>query len=537
MSIRVYPWLVPIIEQSDWSANRTFRLGGIPRDGKPARNWYLAGMLQFSDKVKAKLAALPDQPGVYLMRNRQGKIIYIGKAASLRSRVSSYFRRSTFSKADPKLRGLIRSIEDLDFVPLKTEAEAVLTESRLIKDYRPRYNISLKDDKRFLLLRVNLGEPYPRFEAVRIRKDDGARYWGPYASSPAAWASLEFVEKQFGLRRCAPREPGVEDHRHCLNDVVRFCSAPCVGKVTAEEYGERVRTACGFLDGERREFLEALRQQMAAAAKEMRFEKAAALRDTYLLLLKGIREKARGRKSLRMKKEEAGKGLEELARRLGLERPPKVIECYDISNISGTNSVASRVVSVEGVPTPSRYRMYRIKSVEGADDPASMAEVIRRRFARALEEKEALPDLVLVDGGLTQLRAARGALDALGLSGQRVAGLAKQYEELFHDPANAAPPLRFEADSPALRVIQQIRDEAHRFALTYHRTLRARKIRESVLDDIEGIGEKRKEKLLARFGSLERLRRAGEEEIAAAPDIGPAMARRIHAALHGGGGG
>ncbi len=491
-------------------------------------------MWTFSDKVKAKLAALPDQPGVYLMRNRQGRIIYVGKAASLRSRVSSYFRRATLAKADPKLRGLIHSIDDLDFIPLKTEAEATLTESRLIKDYRPRYNVSLKDDKRFLLLRVNLQDPFPRFSAVRLRKEDGARYWGPYASSAAAWASLEFVEKQFGLRRCSPRVPGPEDHRHCLNDIVRFCSAPCIGKASPEQYRERVLTAGAFLDGGRREFLDHLRQQMAAAAKEMRFEKAAALRDTYLLLLKGIREKARGRKTLRLKREEAQQGLAELQRCLGLPQPPGVIECYDVSNISGTSSVASRVVAVAGIPTPARYRTYRIKTVAGADDPASMAEVIRRRFTRALEEKEKLPDLVLVDGGIAQLRAARAELEALGLGRQRVAGIAKQFEELYHDPDNERAPLRFASDSPALRVIQRIRDEAHRFALTYHRKLRARRIRESILDDVPGIGAKRKAGLLAHFGSVERLRRASREEIAAAPNVGPKMAAWIFTALRGG---
>lgn len=489
-------------------------------------------MIRFSDKVKAKLAGLPDRPGVYLMRNRQGKIIYIGKAASLRSRVGSYFRRGTFAKADPKLRGLIRSIDDLDFVVLKSEAEATLTESRLIKDYHPRYNVLLRDDKRFLLLRVNENDPFPRFDAVRLRKEDGARYWGPYASSAAAWASLEFIEKQFGLRRCSPRVPGPEDHKHCLNDIVRFCSAPCVGKVTPEAYRGRVAAACAFLDGDRREPLEELRRQMASAAAEMRFEKAAALRDMYLLLLKGIREKARGRKSLQLKREEARQGLDELQRRLGLERRPEVIECYDISNISGTLSVASRVVSVGGVPAPARYRMYRIKTVEGADDPASMAEVIRRRFGRALAEKEPLPDLVLVDGGITQLRAARAELDALGLDDLRAAGIAKQFEELVHDPANEQAPLRFSADSPALRVLQQIRDEAHRFALTYHRKLRAQKIQESMLDDLPGIGAKRKERLLAHFGSVARLRKAAAEDIAAAPDIGPKTAAMIHAALH-----
>ncbi|MDR0993708.1 MAG: excinuclease ABC subunit UvrC [Verrucomicrobiota bacterium] len=489
-------------------------------------------MLQFSEKVRTKLAALPDKPGVYLMRNRQGRIIYIGKAASLRSRVSSYFRHSTFSKADPKIRGLIRSIDDFDFIELKSEAEATLTESRMIKDYRPRYNSLLKDDKRFLLIRVNLQDPVPRFDAVRIRKDDGARYWGPYASSAAAWASLEFIEKQFGLRRCSPRVPGVEDHKHCLNDVVRFCSAPCIGKVSPEEYHARVRTACEFLDGNRREYLEDLRRQIASAAGELKFEKAAALRDMYLLLTKGIRERARGRKSPTLKQEEARKGLEELQQRLGLDHLPDVIECYDISNISGTLSVASQVVSVRGLPAPARYRMYRIKTVEGADDPASMAEVIRRRFTRALEENERLPDLVMVDGGITQLRAARAELDALGLPRQRLVGIAKQFEELYHDPENEQAPLRFAPDSPALRVVQQIRDEAHRFALTYHRKLRARRIHESVLDDIHGIGERRKALLLKQFGSVARLKRATVEEIASAPDIGLKTAEIIHAALH-----
>lgn len=491
-------------------------------------------MYSVPEKVKVKLAALPARPGVYLMRNRQGRIIYIGKAASLKARVSSYFRRGTFAKADPKLRGLIRSIQDLDFLVLKTDAEATLTESRLIKEYRPRYNVSLKDDKRFLLLRVNLNDPFPRFDAVRLRKEDGARYWGPYASSAAAWVSLEFLDKQFGLRRCSSRVPGPEDHRHCLNEIVRYCSAPCVGKVTPEQYRERVRLACEFLDGERREFLEPLRQQMRAAAADMKFERAAALRDTYLLLVKGIREKVRGRKSLSIKMEEARQGLAELQTKLGLQQLPDVIECYDISNISGTSSVASRVVAVGGMPTPMRYRMYRIKTVAGADDPASMAEVIRRRFARAQAEREPLPNLVLVDGGITQLRAARAQLDELNLPHLRVAGIAERFEELYHDPANESAPLRFAADSPALRVIQRIRDEAHRFALTYHRKLRSERIRESMLDDIPGIGRKRKGKLLAHFGSVERLRRASQDEIAKAPDIGPKLAALIHGALQGG---
>ena len=491
-------------------------------------------MYAVPEKVREKLAVLPDRPGVYLMRNRQGKIIYIGKARSLKDRVGSYFLPSTWRRAEPKLRGLLRSVADLDVEVVGSEAAALLLESRLIKDFHPRYNVLMRDDKRFLLIRVNLNDPFPRFTAVRMRKEDGARYWGPYASSAAAWATLEFVEKQFGLRSCAPRVPGPEDYRHCLNDVIRFCSAPCIEKVSRAEYRERVLTACAFLDGERREFLKVLREQMEGAAKEMRFEKAAALRDMYLLLIKGIKEKARGRKSIGMKREEARRGLEELRAAMGLERVPEVMECYDISNISGTSSVASRVVAVGGMPERRRYKRYRIKWVEGADDPASMAEVVGRRFKRALEEGEALPDLVLVDGGITQLRAARAVLDGLGLEGQAVAGIAEQYEELFVDVTNKTPPLRFAAESAALRVLQQIRDEAHRFALAYHQKVRERRIQESVLDDIPGIGRQRKERLLAFFGSVARLRRASVERLMEAPDVGPKMAALIYRALHPG---
>lgn len=487
--------------------------------------------MEFSAKVKAKLAALPESPGVYMMRDRQGKIIYIGKAANLRHRVQSYFRRSTLAKAEPKLRGLIRSIADLDVMEVKSEAEATLTESRLIKDYRPRYNILLRDDKRFLLLKVNLQEPIPRFEAVRLKKEDGARYWGPYASTPSARAALEFVEKQFGLRRCLPRIPVEEDHRHCLNDIVRFCSAPCIGKITPEDYRARVESACAFLDGDRRDMLDELRRQMEHEAQQLHFEKAAALRDMYLLLIKAVKEKARVRKTAFLKETEAQQGLEELQNRLHLPSPPEMIECYDISNISGTLSVASQVVSVNGIPTPSRYRMFRIKTVEGADDPASIAEVIHRRFSRALEEKERLPDLIIVDGGITQMRAARAALDELGLDHQRLTGIAKQFEELYFDTENKQAPLRFSSDSPALRVIQQIRDEAHRFALTYHRKLRARKIQESVLDDIPGVGERRKMLLLRAFGSVARLRRATVEEMAAVPEVGQKVAEYVVRAL------
>jgi len=497
-------------------------------------------MISFSKVVMDKVAALPDQPGVYLMRNRQGKIIYIGKAASLRSRTGSYFRASTFAKADPKLRGLIRSIEDFDIIPLKTAAEAALTESRLIKEYRPRYNILLKDDKRFLTLRIHPGEPFPKVEAVRLRKEDGARYWGPYASTAAARATVEFVQRRFGLRTCRARTPGEEDHKHCHADQLRFCAAPCLGGGCGNgefaDYRARTEAACGFLDGDLHGYLADLKKEMEAAAAERRFEKAAALRDTCMLLLKGIRERATAKKGIEVRKEEAMRGVRELGKALGMRKDPRWIECYDISNISGTHSVASGVVSIDGVPTPARYRRYRIRTVEGANDPASMAEVIRRRFERVARGEAEAPDLVIVDGGITQLRAARRELDALGFRDQALAGLAERFEELYWDVENKGAPLRFAEDSAVLRVLQQIRDEAHRFAITYHRKLRARAIRESVLDDVPGIGPAKKAALLRAWGSVGKMREASVAELAASAGLGERLAAAVHAVLASAGG-
>lgn len=484
--------------------------------------------MNLPDKVKQKLQTLPDKPGVYFMRDRDGRIIYVGKATSLRDRVRSYFHRATLRSSDPKLRGLVHSINDFDILITRTEAEATLTEGRLIKDYRPHYNVDFKDDKRFLLIHVNLNEPFPRFEACRIQKDDGAIYFGPYASSAAAWAALEFIERRFGLRQCRPRVPGPDDHKHCHNDIVRFCSAPCIAKVSPEQYRERVELAVAFLRGEKPEYLEEIKQAMEKESADRHYEKAAALRDTLFLLRRAVKERIRARKTLAIKAEDAKAGVEELRQTLGLEHPPRVIEAYDISNISGTLAVGSLVCSVDGIPQKNRYRMFRIKTVEGSDDPGMMAEVIHRRFSRALEEKEKLPDLILLDGGITQLGAARAQLDMLGLQNLPAAGLAKRFEEVFWKQKD---PIRLPPDSNALKVLVQIRDEAHRFALTYHRSLRLKRIRESMLDEIEGVGEKRKKLLLKHFGSVARLKKASEEDIAKVHGVGAAVARVVKEAL------
>jgi excinuclease ABC subunit C len=483
--------------------------------------------MSLPDQVKQKLQELPDKPGVYLMRDKGRRIIYVGKAASLRNRVRHYFQQGTLRSADPKLRGLIRSIADFDFLVVRTEAEAILTEGRMIKEYRPRYNVSFRDDKRFLLLRIHPGDPWPRFEPCRLDKRDGATYFGPYSNTIAARAALEFVERRFGLRHCRPREPGPDDHRHCHADIVRFCSAPCVARITPEDYRARVADACAFLHGERPEILNELQESMKTEAEALRFEKAAALRDTLLLLRRTIRERARGTRTLELKEEDARAGVAELQQVLNLPNPPRVIECFDISNISGTHAVASMVCAVEGMPARQRYRRFRIKTILGSDDPGMMAEVIRRRYRRLLEERASLPDLVLVDGGITQLRAARAELAALGLEHQPSAGLAKRLEEIYWNSDTTFPPILLPHDAAALKILQRIRDEAHRFALDYHRRLRARLIRDSVLDEVEGIGAKRKEVLLRTFGSVNRMRRASEAQLAAVPGVGPVMARAI----------
>ncbi len=481
--------------------------------------------------IKDKLAALPDEPGCYLMRDRDGKIIYVGKAASLRKRVQSYFREHTRRSSQPKIRSLINSIADFDIVVLKSEAEAILTEGRLIKEYRPYYNTLWKDDKRFTMIRVDVQHPFPVIEKCRIKKNDGALYFGPYTSGMAVKVTIEFLQRYFGIRRCRPRVPDADTYRHCSNDIIANCSAPCVGKVSAEEYRQRVEEACAFLRGERMGLLKALRAEMVQAAGEHRFEDAAALRDMLLYLHTAVQEKARVRKTPRMKLDEARQGLIELQQQLNLAVEPRVIECFDISNISGTSSVASMVCAVDGVPFPNRYRRFRIQTVEGADDPRSMAEVVRRRYSRLLRENKPLPELVMVDGGITQLRAAKAELVALGLDDLPIVGLAKRYEEIVWDYETNSGNLVLPRHSDGLTVVTRLRDEAHRFAIAYHRELRRQRIMESRLDEIPGIGASKKEALLKYFGSITRLRRATVEQIAEAPGIGLKTAELIRSEL------
>ena len=483
------------------------------------------------ENIKKKLKELPDKPGCYLMRDRDGKIVYIGKAASLKKRVQSYFRPRTRRTAQPKIRSLISSIADFDILVLASEAEAILTEGKLIKEYRPYYNTLWKDDKRFLMIRVDIQSPFPTLTKCRLRKKDGAAYFGPYTSGMAAKVAIDFLQRTFGIRRCRPRLPDAETYRHCSDDLIANCSAPCIGKITPEAYRARVEEACAFLRGERMDLLHALREEMHQAAAQQKYEQAAALRDLLTHLHHAIQERARVRKTPALQRETALQGLQELQNSLHLPELPHRIECFDISHISGTHSVASMVCAIEGIPAPNHYRRFRIQTVEGIDDPRSMAEVVRRRYARLQNEGKSFPQLILVDGGITQLRAAKAELSALGLHDLPIVGITKQYEELVWDVENNAAPLRLQKESAAFSVITRLRDEAHRFAITYHRSLRNRRIRESVLDEIPGIGPAKKEALLRHFGSLRRLAKATPEEIARVPGIGISFATLLHAEL------
>jgi excinuclease ABC subunit C len=498
--------------------------------------------------LQKKLHDVPHQPGVYLIRDRFGKIISVGKARDLRRRLSNYFTPSGRTKADIKTRALIDSAADYEWHLVRSDAEAVLFEGRLIKECRPKYNISFRDDKRFLLVRVQMDDPIPRFELTRLRREDGARYFGPFANAGALRTSLQAIRKQFGIRSCRPMNPGERDFKHCLDHVIKNCSAPCVAKVSKEDYRIRVEQACEVLEGKSREMTSMIEEEMAKAAEKLDFEKAASLRN----LLKDLRETSKPmrrftRKSL-PNSIDARDDVIELQKALALALPPRTMECFDISNISDNHIVASMVRFRDGVPERDSYRRYRITTTKGQNDFASMAEVIRRRYKRllldatkitpelgdyqeapaeALERRggSPLPDLVIVDGGKGQLGMACRELQALGLHGQPVIGLAKEFEEIYR-PGESLP-LRLDKDSGALRLLQRIRDEAHRVANGYNELLLRRRISESALDDIPGVSAAKKKALLTRFGSILRIKKTTAETLAETPGISRELAGTI----------
>ncbi len=538
-----------------------------------------------TDHIRKKLSTVPHKPGVYLHKDRFGTVIYVGKARDLRKRVSQYFHPSRRMGWDLKFNALVEAIHDFDIHTVRSEPEALLLESKLIKEFHPRYNISFRDDKRYLMVKVNLNDPIPNFAFARIRKDDGARYFGPFANSGALRNTLALVTRQFNLRGCRVFTPGEADYKHCLYAHLKYCTAPCVNNVTHEQYREQVRAACDFLDGQCHEMKDQIEAEMRKAAAAQNYEKAADLRDMISDLertTKRTEKFARVPYSLPLSADPE-RDLKELAAVLGLPTLPHRIEGFDISNISGTFAVASLVSFKNGRPDRANYRRFKIKTVTGQDDFASMAEVVRRRYSRLLNEasgdgREAMgeggeaiaqelqklvdetsrkvksqkrerkskmgnagastaptpnsqlpssnfPDLILIDGGKGQLNMACAELAKLGLEKIPIIGLAKEFEEI-HRPG-VGEPLRLGLDHPAVKLLQRVRDESHRVANSYNAQLRLKKISESILDEFPGIGEQRKAALLKKFGSVQRLRIATVEQIAEVSGFGGKAAEEL----------
>jgi excinuclease ABC subunit C len=609
-----------------------------------------------------RLKALPAKPGVYIMRNAKGEVIYVGKATRLKDRVRSYF--GSPKSLEAKTRRLVANITDFEYIVTRSEQEALILESTLVKQHQPFFNIRLKDDKHYPYLKIDLQDPWPRVYITRKVEKDGARYFGPYASTGSVRLTLDLVKKLFPWRSCTKTITGT-DPRPCLDYYIKRCIAPCTSYCTKEEYDEVIEQVVKFLDGRIDEVLDDLQGRMAESADAFDYERAATLRDQIAAVrrvmerqqmattkpedmdvfglaraeddaciqvffvrgtkvigrdhfeLQGTRDSSdaevfgsflkqfygaavyiphdvllaaepddaallgewlsekrgknayisvpvRGEKKalvdlasenaketiemLRVKwladKGKTSAALDELRDQLDLPAMPRRIECYDISHTSGSEQVGSMVVFVDGHPQPSQYKRFKIKHDAGNNDVQSMAEVLRRRFKRAVEARaaaedgdqtaqdakwSALPDLVIVDGGKPQLGAALDVLRDLGLRDVPIAGLAKENEELFI--SDAADPAILPRTSQALYLVQRIRDEAHRFAITYHRQLRGKKTVKSLLDEIPGVGPTRKQALIKKFGSVRGIREASLEDLAATPGLSRPVAERIKAAL------
>lgn len=459
--------------------------------------------------IKKKLKSIPDAPGVYFFKDDKGGIIYIGKAASLKKRLSSYFRSS--NEINPRTRALLSSLKDVDYILTGSEAEALILEQGLIREYQPKYNVDFKDDKSYPLIRITKGEKFPRIFVTRRKLDPKSLYFGPYTDAKLLREALKIIRKIFGFRACftLPKKA-------CLDYHLNLCPAPCVGKISIEEYGNILKNIILFLEGKREELLKNLSINMGLASKSKDFELAAKLRDQ-IKALSGVVIK---RKLYRISDQ-----LEELKEILHLAVLPKRIETFDVSNIFGQEAVGSMVSFIDGRTDKNNYRRFKIRTVEGIDDCKMMRELVRRRYQKLQEEKGVMPDLIMVDGGKGQLSSAWIELKNLGLGGIAVIGLAKEFEHIY--TLKQKDPIALPRDSAALKLLQRIRDEAHRFAISYHHILRNKSISASLLDEIKGIGQKRKEDLIRYFGSVEGIKKATKDEILKVKSINGLLAQKI----------
>lgn len=478
-----------------------------------------------NDIIEEKLSLLPESPGVYIMKDSAGSIIYVGKAVVLKNRVSQYFQNSKSHSV--KVRSMVARIADFDIIMVGTEVEALILECKLIKKYRPKYNISLKDDKMYPYLKVTIREDFPRVFITRKLVRDGSRYFGPYTDAGALKDCLKLLKRMFPLRSCR----NIREGQSCLEYHIKRCLAPCIGRVSREEYRSMIRKVCLFLDGRTKQVETELKAQMERAAEELDFELAARLRDQLLAVQKlsemqKLVSRPREDEFVIQEKVHAQTmgAVEELGRYLGLAAAPYRMECFDISHMQGSETVASMVVFEGGRAKKSDYRRFKIRSAEGKpDDFKSMREVTERRYGEADTD---LPDLIVIDGGRGQLSSALEIIRGAGHLDVPVVGLAKREEEIFRE--GEAEPVVLPRDSQALFLIQRIRDEAHRFAITYHRKLRGRRNLVSVLDHIEGIGPKRRQILYGHYGSIEKIKQASAEEMAALDGMNAPSAEAVY---------
>ena len=481
---------------------------------------------ELSPKAKARRA--PHTPGVYLMKDPAGLVVYVGKAKDLKKRLASYFIPR--QRMTPKVAAMMDTVADLEWHEVRSETEALLLEGKLIKRWRPRWNILFRDDKQFPQIRVDLADPIPRFRIVRARNSDSARYFGPFPHQQAVRRTINEMRKKFGILLVDANPAPLPDGRWRLYGDVRSQIQKFPNEVTAEEYGERVTAACAFLEGKAGEWAEQTEADMRAAAAARDYEKAAELRDL-LDALRRTTEKSRRflRENPLPRRDESG-ALDALAAALGLARPPTTAECFDISHISGTLAVASMVRFVDGQADKTGYRRFKIKSFEGSDDFRSMEEVVGRRYSRLAEEGRAFPELVIIDGGLGQVGAALSAFRKAGLTPPPLIGLAKREETIVFPEGRE---LKLPRHDVGLALLMRIRDEAHRFANDFNAELRSRKLKESLLDEMPGLGPKRKEALLAHFGSIQKLRQASVEELAQVAGVSDKLAAEIAKFLEG----
>ncbi|MFH1995486.1 MAG: excinuclease ABC subunit UvrC [Candidatus Omnitrophota bacterium] len=459
--------------------------------------------------IKKKINKLPASCGVYLFKDASGTVLYVGKAAKLRSRVGSYFRTS--ADLSPGKELLVRRVVDIDFIQTATSAEALLYENSLIKQYQPKYNVALRDDKTYPMLKVTAGEAFPRLLITRKKKNDGAVYYGPFTDAGLLKEALKILRKLFPLRTCAAMTRSV-----CLDYHIQQCRGPCEKKIGETEYNDIAAELRLFLEGKRDELVKLLSKKMVVSSRREDFEEAARLRDT-IATVRAIGER-RGAFN-------AESALRELGGILAVRDPLDEIEALDISNIMGQQACGSVVRFSAGKPKKNEYKRFKIRNVSGIDDYKMMKEVVLRRYGRLLEEKRRLPDLIIIDGGKGHLAAAIEALGSLGISETPVIGIAKAFESVYL--AGRRSPIMLPKDSRALHLLQRIRDEAHRFAIAYHKKMRKSLIRRSRLDEIIGIGPAKKKNLLVRFGSVEKIRRAGKKDLLTVEGIHEKIAERI----------